>query len=52
MVQILKILGIIILCITIASFSLIGLRQDRKFDAPYPKIYSTTDSSVVARARL
>ncbi|HVX50511.1 MAG TPA: c-type cytochrome [Chitinophagaceae bacterium] len=42
----------IVLLILIAGFYItVLLRQNRKFDAPYPAVKATTDSAVIARGR-
>ena len=47
----LKWTGIILLFIIAVLFITIALRQNRKFDAPYPAIKASTDSVIIARGK-
>jgi mono/diheme cytochrome c family protein len=49
--KILKITGIVLLTIIGVLLLTVELRQNRKFDAPYPHIAATTDSVVIARGK-
>ncbi|MBL7745345.1 MAG: c-type cytochrome [Chitinophagaceae bacterium] len=47
----LKWTGIVILSALLILYITIELRQNRKFDAPYPAVRSTDDSTVIARGK-
>ena len=49
--KILKWTGIIILALVIGVTLTVWLRQDLKFDGPYPEVKSSTDSTVIARGK-
>ncbi len=49
--KILKWTGIIVLSIVILLTVTVALRQNLKFDAPYPDIHASKDSSVIARGK-
>src|SRR5690348_8258240 len=41
----------ILLIVVVGFASIIYLRKDRKFDAPYPDIHASKDSAVIARGK-
>src|SRR5688572_572255 len=43
--------GIILLFIIAGLFIIIQLRQNRKFNAPYPLIKASADSAIIARGK-
>jgi len=43
--------GIVLLIIIAGFYIIVELRQNRKFDAPYPNIKATTDTAVIARGK-
>lgn len=47
----LKWTGIILLFIIAGLFIIIAVRQNRKFDAPYPAIRASADSTIIARGK-
>ena len=47
----LKWTGIVLLTIIVGFAVIVISRQNRKFDAPYPNVQSTTDSAVIARGK-
>jgi mono/diheme cytochrome c family protein len=49
--KILKVAGIVLLAIIGLLLLMVELRQNRKFDAPYPDITATTDSAFIARGK-
>lgn len=49
--KILKLTGIVLLSLILIFLFLVFLLQDRKFDAPYPNIRASKDSTVIARGR-
>jgi len=49
--KILRVTGIIIVGIICCLFIFIQLRHNRKFDAPFPSILASTDTSVISRGR-
>lgn len=49
--KILKWTGIIILLLIIGVTATVMLRQDLKFDGPYPEVQSSTDSTTIARGK-
>ena len=49
--KILKVLLFTILVLVIGFVSLVYIRKDRTFKAPYPAISASTDSAVIARGR-
>jgi mono/diheme cytochrome c family protein len=49
--KILKWTGIIVLTILLLLTAVVALRQNRKFDAPYPQLRASGDSSVIARGK-
>jgi mono/diheme cytochrome c family protein len=49
--KILKWTGIVLLLLIIGLFAFIQLTWDKKYDAPYPDIKATTDSTVIARGK-
>jgi mono/diheme cytochrome c family protein len=54
MKKIFKVFGWIALAVVLVLVALVGyvqLRYDRKFDAPYPDIKASTDSTVIARGK-
>jgi mono/diheme cytochrome c family protein len=50
-IQIFKIIGLGFSIILLGMVVLIGARQNRKFDAPYPNIKASKDTSVIARGK-
>lgn len=51
MKKILKYTGIGLLILIVALLIVVQLRQNRKFEAPFPAIQSSTDSAVIAHGR-
>ncbi|HWB28185.1 MAG TPA: c-type cytochrome [Chitinophagaceae bacterium] len=51
MLRFLKRTGIILLILFAGLYITMILRQNRKFDAPYPAIKATTDTAVIARGK-
>jgi mono/diheme cytochrome c family protein len=49
--KILKWTGIIVLTILLLLAVVVALRQNRKFDAPYPQLRASGDSAVIARGK-
>lgn len=49
--RIFKWTGIVLLTIVLAVSALTASRQNLKFDAPYPKIQSSSDTAVIARGK-
>ncbi|HEX2536000.1 MAG TPA: c-type cytochrome [Chitinophagaceae bacterium] len=49
--KVLKWTGLTLLALILILTVAVALRQDLKFDAPYPEIKATTDSAVIARGR-
>ncbi|MBC7904955.1 MAG: c-type cytochrome [Gemmatimonadaceae bacterium] len=43
--------GIVLLMLILSLFLAVFLRQDIKFDAPYPNVVASTDSAVIARGK-
>ncbi|MHA4844181.1 c-type cytochrome [Flavitalea antarctica] len=51
MKKVIRITGIAIFAIIFCLFVFIQLRHNRKFDAPFPAIVATTDTTIIARGR-
>jgi len=51
MLRFLKRAGIVLLILIAGLFIFVLLRQNRKFDAPYPAIKASTDTAVIARGK-
>jgi len=49
--KIFKWIGIILIVLIVGLVSTIALRQNIKYDAPYPNIHASTDSAVIARGK-
>jgi len=49
--KILKWTGIIVSSIVVLLVTVVSLRQDLKYEAPYPNIRATTDSAMIARGK-
>jgi len=49
--KILKWTGLILLLVIAGLSVVVAMRQNRKFDAPYPEIHASKDSSVIARGK-
>jgi mono/diheme cytochrome c family protein len=50
-IKVLKWTGIVLFSIVILLFAFVQLTWDKKFEAPYPDIKASTDSSVIARGK-
>jgi mono/diheme cytochrome c family protein len=51
MIRFLKWFGIVLLIIIAGFYITVQLRQHRKFDAPYPNIKASTDTTIINRGR-
>lgn len=51
MLRFLKWFGIVLLFIITGLYITVELRQNRKFDAPYPNIKASTDTAIIARGK-
>ncbi|NJN42680.1 MAG: hypothetical protein HC811_11045 [Flammeovirgaceae bacterium] len=49
--KILKYLGIVVVLVVVVFVSMVFLRHDRTFDAPYPTVQISTDSATLARGK-
>lgn len=49
--QVLKWIGLIVGIVIIGFVSIVFIRKDRTFEAPYPNIKASTDSAVIARGK-
>jgi mono/diheme cytochrome c family protein len=49
--KILKRIGIVLVLLIAVLYTIVELRQHRKFDAPYPVITASTDSIVIAKGK-
>ena len=51
LIQVLKWTGIVLLYAGIVLSATVALRQNLKYDAPYPDIIASTDTSIIARGK-